>query len=55
MSREDRHVPFNYLLNEKSFKEYIKDNWENSLEDYTAAQIYETLSKYRDNILSCFF
>ena len=55
MIREDRHIPFKYLLNEKSFKEYIKDNWENCLEDYTATQIYENMSKYRDDILSCFF
>lgn len=54
MTREGKDVPFKFLLNEESFKEYIKDNWENSLEDYITAQIYENMSKYRDDILSCF-
>ncbi len=54
MVREERSVPFKYLVSKEKFKEYINDNWEKCLKDYAEAQIYENISKYRDEILSYF-
>ena len=54
MTREDRDVPVQYLLNQNAFQNYVRQSIPDNLRNYASWQINNNASIYRDNILQEF-
>ena len=54
MTREDRDVPVQYLLNQNSFQNYIRQSIPNNLRDYASWQINRNANAYRNDIFQEF-
>ena len=54
MTREDRDVPIQYLLNQNAFQNYVRQSIPNNLRDYASAQILNNARAHRDDILNEF-
>lgn len=54
MTREDRDVPVQYILNQNAFQNYVRQSIPNNLRDYASAQILNNARAHRDDILNEF-
>ena len=54
MTRESRDVPVQYLLNQNSFQNYIRQSIPNNLRDYASWQINRNANAYRNDIFQEF-
>jgi len=54
MTREDRDVPVQYLLNQNSFQNYVRQSIPNNLRDYASWQINRNANAYRNDIFQEF-
>lgn len=54
MTREDRDVPVQHLLNQNSFQNYIRQSIPNNLRDYASWQINRNANVYRNDIFQEF-
>lgn len=51
MTREDRDVPIQYLLNQNTFQNYIRQSIPDNLRNYASCQINNNANTYRNDIL----
>lgn len=54
MTRESRDVPVQYLLNQNSFQNYVRQSIPNNLRSFASWQINNNANIYRDNIFQEF-
>jgi len=54
MTREDRDVPVQYLLNQNAFQNYVRQNFPSNLRNFASWQINTNANVYRDDIFQEF-
>jgi hypothetical protein len=54
MTRENRDVPVQYLLNQNAFQNYLRQSIPNNLRDYASTEILNNARVHREDILNAF-